>query len=102
MTYEPMENEVVCPECSSKNAHIITTIITGKESFQFDGKKITSREPFIRPTDRGSQIQIMYYTEQCDHVWIETIYFHKGNVFRENTLLFESELFKFHQEMWRD
>ena len=100
-----------CPRCGSENAHMINTWIVGNNSFSCNGEDVfpdtTIKKIIDLPTTRGSIITIMFESEQCDHIWVKIIHFHKGETYVEDEII-DPEILeqigfkKWSVGMWRD
>ena len=104
------EKEIICPVCNEdRNTHMVRTWVIGDKTFELNGTKSISTEYpnyFQRHMIRGSSVIILFFTEGCDHMWLEETYFHKGNTFRNTIPLTDEQIMQFGRgnihTMWRD
>ncbi len=88
---------------------MIRAWVIGKDEFECDGREIqkTIYPDFLpRHGSRGTSVIILYNSENCDHLWIDETYFHKGQTFHTTTTLDTEQVDKYARlqlkEMWRD
>ena len=104
------QKEIICPVCNKDmNTHMVRTWVIGDKTFELNGTtSFPSMFPdyFPKRIIRGSSVIILFSTEQCNHMWLEETYFHKGNTCRDTTPLTDEQIIQFGRyniaNMWRD
>lgn len=104
------QKEIICPTCNENlNTHMVRTWVIGNKTFELNGTtSILTEFPsyFQRHAVRGSSVIILFSTEQCNHMWLDETYFHKGFTYHKTTHLTDEQIMLFGRgnitNMWRD